>query len=380
MKSSRKRFLLTLAVATFALNLNAARPSRGHQSEQSGPIEMGTSGGWKYDLANGYCCGGTLGSLIRFSDGSLHILSNFHVLAADTEPGGNGNIAMDEDPVIHPALIDVSCDASSAREIALLSDYADPLNPKSGSKVIDAATAQIVPGEVDPSGSILRIGQLANVTLPASVGLNVKKSGRTTGFTRSSIAFIGATINVEYENECAGESRGVASFTDQIVINNSGSGFLAGGDSGSLLVEDVSEAPRSVGLLFAGSSSYAIANPIDDVLAAFNAEMVGVTPPPPGSGDGGGSTSPGKGNKGGGKKPKSDKAKIALAKAAQKKAAALLSAAPKGLGHGVGVDEQGEPYIAVFVESEGSVAASSVPASIDGIPVVIVETGKIVAF
>src|SRR5207248_4127242 len=38
-----------------------------HTALQSPPIQLGTSGSWRYDLANGYCCGGTLGSLDRKS-------------------------------------------------------------------------------------------------------------------------------------------------------------------------------------------------------------------------------------------------------------------------------------------------------------------------
>src|SRR6267143_1857068 len=34
-----------------------------HKAKQTPPIQLGTSGGWRYDLANGFCCGGTLGSL-----------------------------------------------------------------------------------------------------------------------------------------------------------------------------------------------------------------------------------------------------------------------------------------------------------------------------
>ena len=41
------------------------------------------------------------------------------------------------------------------------------------------------------------------------------------------------------------------------------------------MVEDVTTNPRAVGLLFAGSSSIAVANPIDDVLGFLNASMVG---------------------------------------------------------------------------------------------------------
>jgi|SRR5712692_1076556 len=64
-----------------------------------------------------------------------------------------------------------------------------------------------------------------------------------------------------------------ARFVNQIIV--SPGSFLAAGDSGSLMVEDVATAPRAVGLLFAGSSSVAIANSIQPVLTVFNVTMVG---------------------------------------------------------------------------------------------------------
>jgi hypothetical protein len=36
----------------------------GNTAKQTPPIWLSTSGGWAYDLANGYCCGGTLGALV----------------------------------------------------------------------------------------------------------------------------------------------------------------------------------------------------------------------------------------------------------------------------------------------------------------------------
>ena len=45
--------------------------------------------------------------------------------------------------------------------------------------------------------------------------------------------------------------------------------------SGPLLVEDVATNPRAVGLLYAGSTTTAIANPINEVLAFLGATMVG---------------------------------------------------------------------------------------------------------
>ena len=41
------------------------------------------------------------------------------------------------------------------------------------------------------------------------------------------------------------------------------------------MVEDTTTNPRAVGLLFAGSSRLAVANPIDEVLSFMNASMVG---------------------------------------------------------------------------------------------------------
>ena len=100
-------------------------------------------------------------------------------------------------------------------------------------------------------------------------------AGRTTRLTRSTISGLNATVSVAYDNECAGGEAFVKTFTGQILIANRASKFLAGGDSGSLMVQDVATNPRAVGLLFAGSSSIAVANPIGQVLLFFGATMVG---------------------------------------------------------------------------------------------------------
>jgi hypothetical protein len=378
---------ISLAVAVTFPSL-AKRPGSGgsavsHTAKQVGPIQLGTSGGWASDLANGYCCGGTLGSLIRFkSDGSLHVLSNFHVLAADVVDGDNGIVAMYGDPVlgqvIQPALIDVRCDRAQAQVVALLSGAADPLE-ETTSPTIDAAIAQVLPDAVDTNGAILEIGNIANETLPVNLvtpGLAVKKSGRTTGFTRSTIDIINATVSVTYEDECAGSVRGTATFTGQIVARNRGNSFLDSGDSGSLMVEDVDTTPRAVGLLFAGSSSYAIANPIDDVLNRFGAEMVGDNYISDGGSGGSGSGS------GGGKgwgKPKGGSTGLDRAASVHRNNAGLLNAVEYSNGHGVSVDDRGKAYIAVLVESLSS-APRSVPSSIEGVPVRIIEVGRLVAY
>src|SRR6185503_155182 len=86
---------------------------------QALPIQLGTSGGWRTDLANGYCCGGTLGSLIQVN-GIQYILSNYHVLEADIVPGGNNLVAGTGHAIIQPGLIDVQCDARQAADVGML--------------------------------------------------------------------------------------------------------------------------------------------------------------------------------------------------------------------------------------------------------------------
>jgi hypothetical protein len=240
-----------------------------HTAKQTLPIQLGTSGGWRYDLANGYCCGGTLGSLVNIGD-AQYILSNYHVFESDIVSGGNSRVVKTGDPIIQPGLIDVNCTASGAQNVATL------VVKKSlpGSNV-DASIAKVTSGMVRTDGSILEIGTISASTVKAALAQVVKKSGRTTGLTRSKVSGLNATVSVAYDNECAGGPAFTKTYTGQIVIANKGSKFIAAGDSGSLMVEDAATNPRAVGLLFAGSSTSAIANPIDEVLTYLGATMVG---------------------------------------------------------------------------------------------------------
>jgi hypothetical protein len=129
---------------------------------------------------------------------------------------------------------------------------------------------------VRTDGSILEIGTISAQTVAAKLKQAVKKSGRTTGLTRSKVSGLNATVSVTYDNECAGGIVFTKTFKGQIIISNKASKFLAGGDSGSLMVQDVATNPKAVGLLFAGSSSLAVANPINEVLT-YVGEKVGGT-------------------------------------------------------------------------------------------------------
>jgi hypothetical protein len=244
----------------------------GYTALQNPPISLGTSGGPAGDLANGYCCGGTLGSLVT-KGGKFYILSNSHVFAGDVVNGGNGAVSSIGDDITQPGLIDVNCNPGNANTVADLSSLST-LYPPNSTPNIDAAIAEIRAGQVRTDGNILGIGTISASTVAAALNQGVKKSGRTTGTTRSKVSALNATINVGYSTECAGSSF-TKQFTGQIVCSNSGSKFLNSGDSGSLMVEDVTSNPRAVGLLYAGSSTSAIANPINAVLSHLGASMVG---------------------------------------------------------------------------------------------------------
>jgi hypothetical protein len=169
-------------------------------------------------------------------------------------------------------------------------------------------------------------------------------------------------VNVGYENECAGTSF-VVQYTGQIVVANKGSKFVGSGDSGSLMVEDVATNPRAVGLLYASSRFVAIANPISDVLAALNIEMVGA-----GLTQSGGTGSEGK---------NAGAQAQGLTRAMQVKArnAGRLQAVPGAVGHAVGVGNR--PVIKLLVEEITPGLQGAAPRELEGIPVELEEVGQI---
>lgn len=109
------------------------------------------------------------------------------------------------------------------------------------------------------TGEILGIGKVTG-TKPAALGMSVRKSGRTTGYTTGTITLLNATVNVAYGNR-------TARFTGQIITTP----MSQSGDSGSLLVDGASNV--AVGLLFAGSDQSTIFNPIDSVLNALQINL-----------------------------------------------------------------------------------------------------------
>lgn len=124
---------------------------------------------------------------------------------------------------------------------------------------VDAALAR----PVDPAMFDAQIRQIGSIsgTKPATLGMRVRKYGRTTEYTEENITLLNATVNVAY-NTMAGQK--TARFVGQLITGP----MSQGGDSGSLIVDKAEN--KAVGLLFAGSSLATIFTPIDAVLAELN--------------------------------------------------------------------------------------------------------------
>jgi len=165
----------------------------------------------------------------------------------------------------------VCCVAAGAQTVATLVKKSS----LPGSNV-DCSVGQVVQGMVDRKGRILEVGTISKTPIAAAINQRVKKSGRTTGLTTSTVAGLNGTISVTYDNECAGGFAFTKTFTGQILVTSSVSNpFISGGDSGSLMVENKQRNPRPIGLLYASSPTLAIAQPIQEVLNFLGATMVG---------------------------------------------------------------------------------------------------------
>jgi hypothetical protein len=213
------------------------------------PVPIGVSTGHPNITA------GTIGCRVKDAVGTRYALSNNHVYA-------NENKATIGDPVIQPGTYDGG--STPADNIGTLFDFGPIVFSTSANNTIDAAIAlssTSLLGNGTPSGGY---GTPRSETAIAYMGQAVQKYGRTTRLTKGKVYAINATVNVGYDS-------GVARFVNQIIITPGR--FSAGGDSGSLIVTQTGKNP--VGLLFAGSSTFTVANPIGAVLDAFGVTIDG---------------------------------------------------------------------------------------------------------
>ncbi len=220
------------------------------------PVPIGVSTG-QVDVT-----AGTIGARV-VSGSATFALSNNHVYA-------DRNQANIGDNILQPGAVDGGANPTDA--IGTLHDF-EPIRfcqpfPVCPENRIDAAVAATSAGNLGNSTPADGYGTPRRETTSARLGLAVQKYGRTTGHTKGRVSGINATVNVNFRDR-------TARFSGQIVV--SGDGFSAPGDSGSLIVADGGGPTdrRPVGLLFAGSATTTLANPIDLVLDRFGVEIDG---------------------------------------------------------------------------------------------------------
>lgn len=332
-----------------------ADSGRDHRVEQTRPIKLGTSGGNINDSNASYCCGGTLGSLVKNVRGQQFILTNNHV-------GALVNQGVAGQGLIQPGLIDQSpvCYQDKNDVVANLSAFV-PIKFGGTSNLVDAAVAQVVAGKVDSTGAILDIGTISATPRGPTVGLKVKKSGRTSGLTTGKIYAINATVTVQYQQGCGIGAIMTARFDDQIIITPGS--FLKGGDSGSLVVENVGANPKPVALAFAGSSNFAVGNRIQNVLNALGVSFVGTNALKAPSG-----------------LPTLSilDARLEAASRTRARYGDFLSGLPEAVGSGVGVSDTNpnEAVIQLYVRQASDSVRLAAPAALEGVRVEVVETGE----
>ena len=372
-----------------------------HQAHLSAPVQLGSSSGNNsdYDSARGQlsdCCGGTLGALLQDTAGNQFVLSNNHVLARSDQsiPG---------ETVIQPGLIDNGCTpygvGPGTTHVATLTGYPALALPTTN---VDAAIARVTAGAVDPKGNILELGsRQTDGTLSAAppgvsstggkgeaayLGMNVAKSGRTTGLTCAAVSAVDVDVVVDYFSDCAETAHAMSkTFSNQIAI--AGTSFSDAGDSGALVVDSSNAEP--VGLFFAGGTDangveHAIANPVSDVLAALDSQVSNSSGPANYSFVGGQDHPVSCLNYGSSSSLPSanDMSKADVLSAPEReRAEALLPLAQSLLNPAAGIvrvgvaaskDHPGQAAIAFYVEANGI----AIPANVGGIPTILLSASS----
>jgi hypothetical protein len=210
---------------------------------------------------NNECAAGTLGCRVKNAVGQSFILSNWHVLSGAGANGGTIN---------QPGLYDapVQCYTNGTNSIgSTASSQLIPISTAVGTtNLVDCGIATI-----NDNVTVLKTfadnTTYSSTTKTATPGMAVRKVGRTTGVTSNTISGVDVTIRVGYDH-------GTATFVHQLYVASGK--FIKSGDSGSLMTTNGgSGGNQPVGLLFAGSATSSIANPIDAVLSALNVTIDG---------------------------------------------------------------------------------------------------------
>ncbi len=226
---------------------------------------------------------GTFGCVVK-SGGERVILSNNHILANSNEAEIGDRIyqpapsdgGAEQDTIAHllryePLVFrDNLPDCPIGRVASLvanwlsklfgsrtrLASYREDAIEEGAANSIDAAIARPLE-DSQILDEIVQIGKPTGILSEVSLGTTLQKYGRTTGYTTAEVEQVNVTVRVGY-----GGNRS-ALFENQIITG----AMSAGGDSGSAVLDMDN---NLVGLLFAGSNTSTILNPMVRVFEILN--------------------------------------------------------------------------------------------------------------
>jgi len=246
---------------------------------RSSPIPLGISGGNARDFLNTSagrtCIGGTLGSLLEDSNNKQYILGTNHLLAR------NNSAALGE-PIVQPGLQDTKCNAGHGNVVAKLSKFVPLHFAHNSENMVDAAIAKasLFPnGNAKVSSDILNIGGISSdVIAKPTVEMNVQEMGDGSCQTLGVVTALNVNVSVSYVRFNKNKPK-IANFLGQIQISSSNPAaktFVAAADIGSLIVTAPTDGscPQPVALLFAVSVNangpVGFATPVQSVLDLLN--------------------------------------------------------------------------------------------------------------
>ena len=205
-----------------------------------------------YSIGHFNITAGTFGAVV--TDGKNYfVLSNSHVLA----DSGKGK---KKDAILYPGKFDGG--KNPADKIGVLHDF---IPFKKGGDFVNPADCAIA--KIDAAKLPLLLSQIKGLAVPKGTtkpkrGMKIIKTGRTTDTTTGEVRDVNFRTSIDYDGV------GPVGFLDQVLCTR----YTAGGDSGSLVIEE--QSGKAVGLHFAGSAEGSVFSPIDVVLAALKVKLV----------------------------------------------------------------------------------------------------------
>ena len=213
-----------------------------------------------YSIGHPTVTAGTIGGFYKDTDNEIVILSNNHILAAV-------NTAKICDVCVQPGPIDKQPTpfrgwirpVLALDQIGYLKDF---VKLEISGNVQDSAILKVHEDIVSNAGilSTCPDGKAALGRAEPQLGMNVLKFGRTTGMTTGTITALNGTQSVSFG------AFGTLSFDDCIYTTP----MSQGGDSGSVLMYENGQDRLDIGLLFAGSPSMTLHNPISYAYNRYN--------------------------------------------------------------------------------------------------------------